>query len=379
MGIPGGIGGILCMVMPIQLKSGYFLDLRLVPLAICLLYGGYGAGGIAAALLLAFRLYLGGTGVSGSIVMVGCAFLGYAAVFRRFSSWASPTKIIAAVALSFWLSAVAFGYTWSFHPDIFHDRSHVTLYIQYMFIQSTATWIIAYFIELIIKNAAIRDIMEQSKKMQLVSELAASVSHEVRNPLTVTRGFIQLLKSNAIPEAKRADYIDLALEELDRAEAIISDFLNFAKPQLSHVETLTVMHEIRYVADIITPYATMNRVELILELDEACVIRGEKDKFRQCLLNLAKNAIEAMPAGGQLRVHLAREQDCVVIRLSDNGIGMTKEQVERLGTPYYSTKDKGTGLGTMVVYSMIQAMDGRIHVTSTVGAGTCFTLTFIAA
>jgi two-component system, sporulation sensor kinase B len=376
LGLIGGVTAFFCMMVPFHLTSGYFLDLRMVPLAICLMYGGYSSGLITASIIMMVRLYQGGPGVPSSFFVVACAFLGYMVISRRLPKWTSPNKIIAAVALSLWLSAATLTYAWMIHSDIFYNSLHIRLSLQFAAIQGTATWIITYFIEIIIKNTALRGMLEQSKKMQLVSELAASVSHEVRNPLTVTRGFIQMLKNESLSSEKRTAYIHLALEELDRAESIISDFLNFAKPQLRRLEALDVLQEIRSTADIMTPYATMNQVNITLTLEEGCLVQGEKDKFRQCLVNLAKNAIEAMPEGGTLSFTAGREQAGIVIRVMDTGAGMTKEQVDRLGTPYYSTKDKGTGLGTMVAFSIIQAMKGRISITSSIGKGTCFTITF---
>lgn len=377
-GFLGSMTAVICMLVPIELKEGYFLDLRMVPLVICLLYGGWGAGMLAAAALLLFRFYQGGTAVPVALFEIACACSGYLTLSRSYSRWSVPVKITMAVAFSCGLSAAAMLYAWRFHPDLLANTQHAVLLLQFSAIQCVSVWVVTYFIELIKKNVAIRVVLEKSKKMQLVSELAASVSHEVRNPLTVTRGFVQMLKRDGIPAEKRENYIQLALEELDRAESIISDFLSFAKPQLCHSEILHVIQEIQYVANIMTPYATMNQVDIQLEADEACRIRGEKDKFRQCLVNLAKNAIEAMPAGGTLSLAAVRNRSKVTIRLSDNGMGMTEEQISRLGTPYYSTKDRGTGLGTMMVYSIIQAMNGHIEVESNVGTGTSFILTFSA-
>ncbi|OMP68343.1 hypothetical protein BTO28_02440 [Domibacillus epiphyticus] len=103
-------------------------------------------------------------------------------------------------------------------------------------------------------------------------------------------------------------------------------------------------------------------------------ISGEAAKLHQCLINVIKNGIEAMPEGGQLSVSLKKTGSKAVLSVTDSGTGMSEEQRERLGTPYYTTKDKGTGLGTMVVYSIVRAMGGEIKVKSEENKGTSFTI-----
>ncbi|WP_236034868.1 sensor histidine kinase [Alkalihalobacterium elongatum] len=220
------------------------------------------------------------------------------------------------------------------------------------------------------------DELKKLEKLKIVSEIAASISQGVRNPLTVTRGFIQLLRGTDIPDDKKDMYIKLSLEELDRAEEIITDYLTFAKPSLENVKLLDLTDELTYVIKVVSPYATMYNVTILSEFSPNLFIAGEKQKFHQCLINLIKNGIEAMPDGGELSIKLEQEEDNAVIHIQDSGVGMTEEQVKRLGTPYYTTKNKGTGLGTMVVFSIIKVMQGEISVKSKAGVGTCFTLAF---
>jgi two-component system, sporulation sensor kinase B len=374
IGLFGGITALLCMSVPFPVSEGFFLDLRQVPLISSLLYGGWGSGLLTAAIMLAYRIYLGGSGIPGTFLATALVLAGYYVVSKWYRDWPSSTRIIASVVLSLWgLCSIDLG-AYFFRTELFLTLTYQKFILQFAVIQSICMWITTYFLELMIRNNAVRDMLEQSKKMKLVSELAASVSHEVRNPLTVTRGFIQLLRKDDIPADKRSGFIELALQELDRAESIISDYLSFAKPQTGPVDTLNISEEIRYVSDVISPYATMNQVVIQLDVIGENRIRGEKEKFRQCIINLAKNAVEAMPEGGTLHFMVQRSGSKTIIRLQDTGLGMTQDQIERLGTPYYSTKEKGTGLGTMVVYSIIKAMGGKIEVESTIDAGTCFTL-----
>jgi two-component system sporulation sensor kinase B len=141
----------------------------------------------------------------------------------------------------------------------------------------------------------------------VVSHLAASISHEVRNPLTSTRGFLHLLnESKSITEVERG-YLTVAMQELDHAEKIIRDYLTFAKPSPEKIENLNLEKEIERAITFIVPLANMNAVELSSEL-ESCCIKGNSGLFQQVLVNILKNGIEAMPSCGTLSVNAIEEK-----------------------------------------------------------------------
>jgi len=222
------------------------------------------------------------------------------------------------------------------------------------------------------RKQAIADELHRLEHLNTVTRLAASISHEVRNPLTVTRGFIQLLNHPALPPEKRAEYIELGLRELDRAERIMNDYLTFAKPAPDEAERLEVNGEVAYVAKAMTPFAKMKGVRYTSRtVAEPMYVYGNAKKFQQALMNLVKNGIESMYRGGELLVETSKAADDIaLIRISDDGAGMDADALKRLGRPFYTTKDKGTGLGTMVAFSILQSMHGEIEVDSKVGEGT---------
>jgi two-component system sporulation sensor kinase B len=113
-----------------------------------------------------------------------------------------------------------------------------------------------------------------------------------------------------------------------------------------------------------------------LSEDSPLHLEGDRYKFRQALINIGKNAIEAMDDGGILEIKANKVNDHIVMVISDNGIGMTSEQIKRLGIPYYSTKEKGTGLGTMVSFGIIKKMNGKIEIKSELGKGTEYKIIF---
>ncbi|WP_202076597.1 ATP-binding protein [Caldalkalibacillus salinus] len=219
--------------------------------------------------------------------------------------------------------------------------------------------------------------LSQLEHFNTVSQISASISHEVRNPLTVTRGFIQLLKNADLSEENREHYIDLSLRELDRASNIITDYLTFAKPSPDNVECLDLNQEIDYIISVINPYATMKNIHIQVSREaESLHILGESKKLHQSFINIIKNGVEAVEDNGNIHITLKKEAKRVIVEIKDTGKGMDEEQVAKLGTPYYTTKDKGTGLGTMVAFGIIKAMQGEVQIESEVGKGTTFYISF---
>jgi two-component system sporulation sensor kinase B len=248
-------------------------------------------------------------------------------------------------------------------------------YVFYFIILPPFIIVLALYIIEILKDAIIiRTQMVRLEKMEVVSQLAASISHEVRNPLTVVKGFVQLLKAPDLTQEVREQYIQHVVRELNSAESIISEYLAFAKPALEKVENILINREIGYVIEMIKPLASMNLVTISNQLTPG-ITRGNIQHFKQCFLNLIKNGIEAMPNGGELNIVSYVNNFDIIIEISDNGVGMNKEQINRFGEPYYSSKEKGTGLGSMVAVKTIQTMNGTLHLTSALNKGTTISIT----
>jgi two-component system sporulation sensor kinase B len=217
--------------------------------------------------------------------------------------------------------------------------------------------------------------LQEVEKVKVVSQIAASVSHEIRNPLTTVKGLLQFFGERDLPLEKRQNLTKVALHELDTAINIITDYLTFAKPQIEKMTSLNLSAELQQVISVLTPYANMQQVTLRCVVDTAQQILGDSQHFRQCMINLVKNCIEAS-TNGRVDIAVLTIREHVVIRIKDTGAGMTREQIQRLGIPYYSTKEKGTGLGTMVAFSIIKAMHGTIEVESEVNMGSLFVISF---
>lgn len=209
---------------------------------------------------------------------------------------------------------------------------------------------------------------QRSEKMEIISELAASVAHEVRNPLQVTRGFLQILGERS--GRKEKEYLDMAVQELDRASLIITDFLTFAKPGLEEVDVFELSGELRHVAGILVPLANLQGGTIELKLQEGLYVLGSPAKFKQAFINLIKNSVESLHEEGLITVSAWKSGQHIIISVKDNGEGMKPSELSRLGEPYYSNKTKGTGLGLMVTFRIVEAMNGTIQFYSKKGQGT---------
>ncbi|MCM3785214.1 HAMP domain-containing histidine kinase [Neobacillus mesonae] len=210
--------------------------------------------------------------------------------------------------------------------------------------------------------------LQRSEKIKIISELAASVAHEVRNPLQVTRGFLQLMgKQENFTNRK---YVGIALEELDRASEIINDFLTFAKPEFDHIRLINLAEEFNHIEGVLVPMANLEGGVLTMDVPENLWVRGNTSKFKQAFINILKNSIEALQGSGEVKVKAYARGKEIFIHVQDNGVGMDEQELMRLGEPYFSNKTKGTGLGMMVTFRIIEAMDGSIEYSSEKGVGT---------
>ncbi|MFC3885025.1 ATP-binding protein [Bacillus songklensis] len=219
--------------------------------------------------------------------------------------------------------------------------------------------------------------IQRTERLHSIGQLAASIAHEIRNPLTVVRGFLQLFQEKPSFTENEREYLRQMILEVDHTQAIISDFLSLAKPDVYHVEMLDLKQQIQQIIDLLSSYALLNNIKFQTALEDSLYVKTNMIELKQVLINLIKNAIEAMDAieeEGTITINSKQNDKFVIIDVIDTGIGMTEEEMKRLGTPFYSLKDRGTGIGLMVCYNIVEKNKGKIEVKSTKGKGTQFSV-----
>ncbi|TYR81253.1 two-component sensor histidine kinase [Priestia megaterium] len=367
---------LLCMLFPVDaviVPEKYNIDLRRIPYILGALYGGWGLGSFLFILILSVRFLIGGVGFYVTLLSLPLLSVPLFFLTKSFLKMSLEKRILVSTLLSL-LGALLAMFVSIF---IFDISLPVFLWVEFVSLDVIGMLIITILWEAIRANFSILQRLIKAEKLEIVSHLAASISHEVRNPLTASRGFIQMLGESEADTMKKR-YLSIAIDELDRAKEIIDDYLLFANSAPERNEKISVSVEIHHVLQIMTPLANMNGVSVsspALKNERGYVI-GERKKLQQCFINLVKNSIEAMPNGGSLQVKVTQDSNRVIVNIKDTGHGMTQEQINRLGEPYFTTKEKGTGLGTMVSFSIINYMNGKVHVTSEKGKGTCFSIEF---
>ncbi|WP_034745060.1 ATP-binding protein [Halalkalibacter wakoensis] len=216
------------------------------------------------------------------------------------------------------------------------------------------------------------EIIRKSDKLSAVGELAAGVAHEIRNPLTSIQGFLQFIK----PNYKEERYFDIMLSEIERIKLIISEMLVLSKPQVEKREMKDVTDMCQRIIDLFESQANLNNIQIQTNFEQQLPeIWCEENQLKQVFVNILKNAMESMTNGGEIFVEMKRQdENMILIRFIDQGIGIEKERLKRIGEPFYSTKEKGTGLGLMVSYRIIESHHGKIKIDSKLNKGTTIDL-----
>lgn len=360
----------LCMTYPIQLEVGFIFDLRFIPFILIALFGGYKMAFPLYLILNIYRLVIGGNGIIQSLLFSTVIFLIVPLFHKWFIKLKPKKRIIYATFFSFFTIVL---YLSSLSLQIEVNGEFWILTSHALATHIVVMLIMMIFIEQIIRNIKARKLLVHTEKLNLMSELSASVAHEIRNPLTVTNGFLQLLKESKTITPSERKYLEYGLQELERAEEIVSDFLAFAKPQSENMVYSNFRNETEYGKNVIFPYAKMHQVDVQFTFQNTLCKKYDKNQVQQCFINLYKNGVEAMKEkGGTLYIDVFEQKNKIMIKIQDTGVGMTKDEMAQIGKPYYSTKTEGTGLGMLMVYSTIHKMKGKIEVESEKGNGTIF-------
>ncbi|MCL5677567.1 MAG: ATP-binding protein [Firmicutes bacterium] len=219
--------------------------------------------------------------------------------------------------------------------------------------------------------------LKQVEKLAVVGELAAGAAHEIRNPLTAVRGFIQLMSGRQASGAADREYVDLILGEIDRIDSILEDLLTLARPTSPNRRLVDLHHILDEVIFLIKAKEIAKGVHIHREWAAAASSTWiDPRQMKQVFLNVLQNAVEAMEGQGDIVVGTSlTPQGEVVVTCRDSGPGIAADVLPRIFDPFFTTKDTGTGLGLAVTFRIVQAHGGRVEAESQAGLGTSFRVT----
>ncbi|MCX2809985.1 PAS domain-containing protein [Bacillus sp. ChL18] len=219
------------------------------------------------------------------------------------------------------------------------------------------------------------ELMLKSEKLSIAGQLAAGIAHEIRNPLTAIKGFLQLMKPTM---EENEHYFEIVFSELSRIELILSELLMLAKPQQNAVkERVNLKKIISEVTALLETQANLKGIFIKTDYEhDSMYINGDQNQLKQVFINLIKNAVESMPDGGTVHIIMTEDEYSVNVTVKDEGDGIPEDVLKRIGEPFLTTKEKGTGLGLMVTFNLIKNHQGAIQVDSKPDRGTAFHITF---
>lgn len=218
------------------------------------------------------------------------------------------------------------------------------------------------------------ELRRNNEKLSAIGQTAASIAHEIRNPLTTVQGFLSLNKTKGnLPE----QHIDLVMQEIQHMDSIISQFLSMSKQQIEHWSPVYIERLIRDIVTLMKSSGKLNNINFKLKAVEALPpVHGSEQHLKQVFVNLIKNSIEAMPEGGELLIHidLSTEPKSMTITIRDTGIGISEQELSHIFDPFYTNKEGGTGLGLLVTQQIISNHHGSLSFSSELGVGTAATI-----
>lgn len=228
----------------------------------------------------------------------------------------------------------------------------------------------------------IGDRLAETERLALIGQATAGITHEIRNPLTGMRGFLQLLEkasagTPSVSSETVQKYVGIVQEQVSALDQITSEFLLLARRPQTNGEPVHFNQLINTTLSVFEAEATQTGVGLVLRLEPGLpVLTGDGDQLAKVLRNLFKNALESMPNGGCLRIATSyrREEKQVVLEVEDSGVGINPEHIPRIFDPFFTSKKSGTGLGLAICKRVVNDHGGTIQVQSKLGRGTIFTV-----
>lgn len=218
------------------------------------------------------------------------------------------------------------------------------------------------------------EVLHRQEKLSALGQLAAGVAHEIRNPLTSMKGYTEFLLIDEKDEARR-EHFDIILYEIERVNDIVEEFMLLAKPKTDLLAVKNINTIISNTLSLFMYELKKMKVDLVFKTDAAeLLVLCDEQRLKQVFINFVKNSVEAMPFGGKLTVTVEKQDDFAKITVKDTGIGIPKDNLSKIGDPFFTTKENGTGMGLMISFKIIQSHNGKLEIDSKENEGTTLTV-----
>ncbi len=213
------------------------------------------------------------------------------------------------------------------------------------------------------------EMMIRSEKMSVAGQLAAGIAHEVRNPLTSLKGFLQLLQAGV---NRKEEYYKIMIDEIEKMETITSELLFISKPLTDNKKMEIVQEMAEDVVTLLRPQAKLNNIEIRFDRTGNQTVYCDRSQIKQVLINIVKNAIEAMEDPGDIQLNVLTGENNILLDIVDEGPGIPEEIIHKLREPFFTTKQSGTGLGLMITTQILERHDGRLEILQNENKGSTF-------
>ena len=225
------------------------------------------------------------------------------------------------------------------------------------------------------KNEEIRLQLERSHRLSMIGQMAAGVAHEIKNPLASIKGAMEILADPHSTSEHRAEFTQLAANEIRRIDSTVTNFLQFGRPQATKLERHNLAEIVANVVRQLTPQAGERQIRFKLDTPTALEAKVDHQQLHQLCLNLLLNALDASTNNSEIEVTLTEAEHSIELIIRDQGEGIPAENIPRLFEPFHTTKATGTGIGLAIVKAIVESHNGTIHITSKPGEGTTVTVT----
>lgn len=213
------------------------------------------------------------------------------------------------------------------------------------------------------------EMLVRSEKMSVAGQLAAGIAHEIRNPLTSIKGFLQLLQAGI---SHKEQYYKIMIDEIEKIESISSELLFISKPMSDTMEMAHIEKMIEEVVLLLRPEASLNGCTIAWNTDSDHEVYCDRSQIKQVLINLIKNAYEAMNEGGAIELKVLEDDSNIIINIIDEGPGVPEKLIHKLDEPFFTTKQNGTGLGLMITSQILEKHDGQLQIFHNENIGSTF-------